>query len=163
MSNKGTKGKRQRQISAEGSQAFDKGCKLCSEVKGCLKCLPKWFILLERNDIRQVGVCLWSCLPGYFDAGSPDMNKCIKRKMEHCEACFSHNFCTKCQGGLYLNKDRCYPACPQGYVAANSTVECNGRGKKRRKGGQGWREKVKRHPARKNSKEPGSNSRRHKG
>lgn len=36
-------------------------------------------------------------------------------------------------------------------------------GQKRRKGGQGRRENANRHLARKNSKEPGSNSRRHKG
>uniref|UniRef100_A0A8C9K493 R-spondin 1 n=1 Tax=Panthera tigris altaica TaxID=74533 RepID=A0A8C9K493_PANTA len=64
-------------FSAEGSQACAKGCELCSEVNGCLKCSPKLFILLERNDIRQVGVCLPSCPPGYFDARNPDMNKCI--------------------------------------------------------------------------------------
>lgn len=64
-------------VSAQGSQACAKGCELCSEVNGCLKCSPKLFILLERNDIRQVGVCLPSCPPGYFDARNPDMNKCI--------------------------------------------------------------------------------------
>lgn len=64
-------------VSADGSQACAKGCELCSEVNGCLKCSPKLFILLERNDIRQVGVCLPSCPPGYFDARNPDMNKCI--------------------------------------------------------------------------------------
>lgn len=64
-------------VSAEGTQACAKGCELCSEVNGCLKCSPKLFILLERNDIRQVGVCLPSCPPGYFDARNPDMNKCI--------------------------------------------------------------------------------------
>nr|4BSO_A Chain A, R-spondin-1 [Homo sapiens]4BSP_A Chain A, R-SPONDIN-1 [Homo sapiens]4BSR_C Chain C, R-spondin-1 [Homo sapiens]4BSR_D Chain D, R-spondin-1 [Homo sapiens]4BSS_C Chain C, R-spondin-1 [Homo sapiens]4BSS_D Chain D, R-spondin-1 [Homo sapiens]4BSS_G Chain G, R-spondin-1 [Homo sapiens]4BSS_H Chain H, R-spondin-1 [Homo sapiens]4BST_C Chain C, R-spondin-1 [Homo sapiens]4BST_D Chain D, R-spondin-1 [Homo sapiens]4BSU_C Chain C, R-spondin-1 [Homo sapiens]4BSU_D Chain D, R-spondin-1 [Homo len=112
-------------ISAEGSQACAKGCELCSEVNGCLKCSPKLFILLERNDIRQVGVCLPSCPPGYFDARNPDMNKCIKCKIEHCEACFSHNFCTKCKEGLYLHKGRCYPACPEGSSAANGTMECS--------------------------------------
>ncbi|KAL6038913.1 hypothetical protein STEG23_010002 [Scotinomys teguina] len=112
-------------VSAEGSQACAKGCELCSEVNGCLKCSPKLFILLERNDIRQVGVCLPSCPPGYFDARNPDMNKCIKCKIEHCEACFSHNFCTKCREDLYLHKGRCYPACPEGSTAANSTMECS--------------------------------------
>lgn len=226
VGSRGIKGKRQRRISAEGSQACAKGCELCSEVNGCLKCSPKLFILLERNDIRQVGVCLPSCPPGYFDARNPDMNKCIKCKIEHCEACFSHNFCTKCQEGLYLHKGRCYPACPEGSTAANSTMECGSpaqcemsewspwgpcskkrklcgfrkgseertrrvlhapggdqtncsdtketrkctvrrtpcpEGQKRKKAGQGRRENANRHPTRKNSKEPGSNSRRHKG
>jgi hypothetical protein len=50
-------------------------------------------------------------------------------KIEHCEACFSHNFCTKCQEGLYLHKGRCYPACPEGSTAANGTMECSSPGK----------------------------------
>ncbi|XP_073089741.1 R-spondin-1 isoform X2 [Manis javanica] len=112
-------------VSVEGSQACSKGCELCSEVNGCLKCSPKLFILLERNDIRQVGVCLPSCPPGYFDARNPDMNKCIKCKIEHCEACFSHNFCTKCKESLYLHKGRCHPACPEGSTAASGTRECS--------------------------------------
>lgn len=57
-------------------------------------------------------------------------------KIEHCEACFSHNFCTKCQEGLYLHKGRCYPACPEGSTAANSTMECGSPGKA---GGRGPR------------------------
>ncbi|XP_012386006.2 R-spondin-1 [Dasypus novemcinctus] len=223
---RGTKGKRQRRISVEGSQACAKGCELCSEVNGCLKCSPKLFILLERNDIRQVGVCLPSCPPGYFDARNPDMNKCIKCKIEHCEACFSHNFCTKCKESLYLHKGRCYPACPEGSAAANGTMECSSpaqcemsewspwgpcskkkklcgfrrgseertrrvlhvpagdhaicsdtretrrctvqrtpcpEGQKRRKGGQGRREKVNRNPDRKESKEAGTGSWRRQG
>ncbi|KAL2772853.1 R-spondin-1 isoform 3 precursor [Daubentonia madagascariensis] len=163
IGSRGVKGKRQRRISAEGSQACAKGCELCSEVNGCLKCSPKLFILLERNDIRQVGVCLPSCPPGYFDARNPDMNKCIKCKIEHCEACFSHNFCTKCKEGLYLHKGRCYPACPEGSSAANGTMECSSPGQKRRKGGQGRRENANRNLARKESKEAGAGSRRRKG
>nr|XP_023410315.1 R-spondin-1 isoform X2 [Loxodonta africana] len=160
---RGIKGKRQRRISAEGNQACAKGCELCSEVNGCLKCSPKLFILLERNDIRQVGVCLPSCPPGYFDARNPDMNKCIKCKIEHCEACFSHNFCTKCKESLYLHKGRCYPACPEGSAAANGTMECSSPGQKRRKGGQGRRENANRNLNRKESKEVGTGSRKRKG
>eukprot|EP00069_Balaena_mysticetus_P016508 bmy_02123T0 len=174
-------------VSAEGSQACAKGCELCSEVNGCLKCSPKLFILLERNDIRQVGVCLPSCPPGYFDARNPDMNKCINSpaviaapgpcpalcewawlgghrdqgrrpstaepeapnlalssecKIEHCEACFSHNFCTKCKENLYLHKGRCYPACPEGSAAANGTMECSNPGKAGRRGRQMLRPRV---------------------
>lgn len=55
-------------------------------------------------------------------------------KIEQCEACFSHNFCTKCQEGLYLHKGRCYPACPEGSTAANSTMECGSPGKARGRG-----------------------------
>ncbi|XP_033013384.1 R-spondin-1 isoform X1 [Lacerta agilis] len=122
---KALKGKRQRRISTEMTQGCAKGCDLCSEFNGCLKCSPKLFILLERNDIRQIGICLPSCPPGYFDVRNPDMNKCMKCKIDNCEDCFSRNFCTKCKEGLYLHKGRCYATCPEGYSAANGTMECS--------------------------------------
>uniref|UniRef100_A0A8D0E5T7 R-spondin 1 n=1 Tax=Salvator merianae TaxID=96440 RepID=A0A8D0E5T7_SALMN len=122
---KGLKGKRQRRISTETSQGCAKGCDLCSEFNGCLRCSPKLFILLERNDIRQIGVCLPSCPPGYFDVRNPDMNKCMKCKIDNCEDCFSRNFCTKCKGPLYLHKGRCYASCPEGSSADGSTMECS--------------------------------------
>ncbi|NWH76936.1 RSPO1 protein, partial [Piaya cayana] len=124
-SSKVVKGKRQRRISTELSQGCARGCDLCSEFNGCLRCSPKLFILLERNDIRQIGICLPSCPLGYFGLRNTDMNKCIKCKIENCESCFSRNFCTKCKEGLYLHKGRCYVTCPEGYSAANGTMECS--------------------------------------
>uniref|UniRef100_A0A8D2MWA4 R-spondin-1 n=1 Tax=Zonotrichia albicollis TaxID=44394 RepID=A0A8D2MWA4_ZONAL len=112
-------------ISTELSQGCARGCDLCSEFNGCLRCSPKLFILLERNDIRQIGICLPSCPLGYFGLRNTDMNKCIKCKIENCESCFSRNFCTKCKEGLYLHKGRCYVTCPEGYAAANGTMECS--------------------------------------
>uniref|UniRef100_A0A8C5UD09 R-spondin 1 n=1 Tax=Malurus cyaneus samueli TaxID=2593467 RepID=A0A8C5UD09_9PASS len=108
-------------VSTELSQGCARGCDLCSEFNGCLRCSPKLFILLERNDIRQIGICLPSCPLGYFGLRNTDMNKCIS---EYCESCFSRNFCTKCKEGLYLHKGRCYVTCPEGYAAANGTMEC---------------------------------------
>ncbi|XP_010222521.1 PREDICTED: R-spondin-1 [Tinamus guttatus] len=130
-SSKVLKGKRQRRISTELSQGCARGCDLCSEFNGCLRCSPKLFILLERNDIRQIGICLPSCPLGYFGLRNTDMNKCIKCKIENCESCFSRNFCTKCKEGLYLHKGRCYVTCPEGYSAANGTMECSSPGKHR--------------------------------
>ncbi|XP_026718997.1 R-spondin-1 [Athene cunicularia] len=112
-------------VSTELSQGCARGCDLCSEFNGCLRCSPKLFILLERNDIRQIGICLPSCPLGYFGLRNTDMNKCIKCKIENCESCFSRNFCTKCKEGLYLHKGRCYVTCPEGYSAANGTMECS--------------------------------------
>lgn len=51
-------------------------------------------------------------------------------KIENCESCFSRNFCTKCKEGLYLHKGRCYVTCPEGYSAANGTMECSSPGKR---------------------------------
>ncbi|XP_039595292.1 R-spondin-1 [Polypterus senegalus] len=119
------KGSRQRRISTDMTVVCSNGCESCSEINGCLKCLPKLFILLERNDIRQKGICLASCPVGYFDLRQPDMNKCIKCKIDNCEACFSKTFCTKCKEGLYLYKGKCYSSCPEGSTALNGTAECN--------------------------------------
>ncbi|XP_078279058.1 R-spondin-1 [Rhinoraja longicauda] len=119
------KGRRQKRISTEVTPVCPKGCELCSEYNGCLKCLPKLFILLERNDIRQIGICLPSCPPGHFGVRAPGMNKCTKCKIENCEACFSKNFCTKCKEKLYLHRGKCYDSCPEGFAATNGTMECN--------------------------------------
>ncbi|XP_078423094.1 R-spondin-1 [Cetorhinus maximus] len=119
------KGRRQRRISTEVTPVCPKGCEVCSEYNGCLKCLPKLFILLERNDIRQTGICLPSCPIGYFGVRTPEMNKCNKCKIENCEACFSRNFCTKCKEGLYLHRGKCYDSCPEGFSATNGTMECS--------------------------------------
>lgn len=58
-------------------------------------------------------------------------------KIEHCEACFSHNFCTKCKESWYLHKGRCYPACPEGSTAANGTMECGSPGRRVGTAGRG--------------------------
>ncbi|XP_015266379.1 PREDICTED: R-spondin-1 isoform X1 [Gekko japonicus] len=162
-SGKALKGKRQRRISTEMSQGCAKGCELCSEFNGCLKCSPKLFILLERNDIRQIGICLPSCPLGYFDVRNPDMNKCIKCKIENCEDCFSRNFCTKCKEGLFLHKGRCYTACPEGSFAANGTIECSGPGQKKKKEDQGRRDNTNEEINRKDAKDSRSGGKRRKG
>ncbi|KAM3829309.1 R-spondin-1 [Vipera latastei] len=119
------KGKWHRQIGTGVSQGCAKGCDLCSDFNGCLKCSPKLFILLERNDIRQTGICLPSCPLGYFDVRNPDMNKCIKCKIDKIDKSFSRSFCTKCKSGFSLHKGRCYATCPGGFSVANGTMECS--------------------------------------
>ncbi|OCT94830.1 R-spondin-1 [Xenopus laevis] len=124
-SNKFVKGRRHRRRSTEVSMVCAKGCDLCSEFNGCMKCLPKLFILLERNDIRQTGICLQSCPQGYFDDRNRENNRCLKCKINNCETCFSKNFCTKCKEGFYSHKGSCYSSCPEGFSAANGTSECS--------------------------------------
>uniref|UniRef100_A0A672HC47 R-spondin 1 n=1 Tax=Salarias fasciatus TaxID=181472 RepID=A0A672HC47_SALFA len=112
-------------VSTEGPPSCPKGCDRCSEYNGCIKCKPKLFIFLERNDIRQIGVCLASCPVGYFGMRNPEgNNKCTQCKIDNCEACFNHNFCTKCKEGLYSHSGRCYVSCPPGQRTANETMEC---------------------------------------
>uniref|UniRef100_A0A672HC60 R-spondin 1 n=1 Tax=Salarias fasciatus TaxID=181472 RepID=A0A672HC60_SALFA len=122
-----SKARRQRRVSTEGPPSCPKGCDRCSEYNGCIKCKPKLFIFLERNDIRQIGVCLASCPVGYFGMRNPEgNNKCTQCKIDNCEACFNHNFCTKCKEGLYSHSGRCYVSCPPGQRTANETMECVG-------------------------------------
>ncbi|PKK20153.1 R-spondin 1, transcript variant X2 [Columba livia] len=161
-SSKVVKGKRQRRISTELSQGCARGCDLCSEFNGCLRCSPKLFILLERNDIRQIGICLPSCPLGYFGLRNTDMNKCIKCKIENCESCFSRNFCTKCKEGLYLHKGRCYVTCPEGYSAANGTMECSSPGKRKKKEEQGKQDNANGNRNRKDTKDAKSGTKRRK-
>ena len=96
-------------------------------------------------------LCEWVWLGGHGDQGrrpsaaepeAPNLALSSECKIEHCEACFSHNFCTKCKESLYLHKGRCYPACPEGSAAANGTVECSSPGKAGRRGGQTLRPRV---------------------
>ncbi|XP_010883671.2 R-spondin-1 isoform X1 [Esox lucius] len=119
-----SKARRQRRISTEGPLSCSNGCERCSDDNGCLKCKPKLFILLERNDIRQIGVCFASCPQGYFGMRNPDTNRCIQCKIENCEACFNRNFCTKCKEGFYSHRGRCYISCPEGLSTTNGTMEC---------------------------------------
>ncbi|XP_028327490.1 R-spondin-1 [Gouania willdenowi] len=119
--------RRQRRVSVEAPPPCPKGCDRCSEYNGCVKCKPKLFIFLERNDIRQIGVCLASCPVGYFGMRNPEgNNRCTQCKIDNCEACFNRNFCTKCKDGLYSHSGRCYVSCPPGQRTANETMECVG-------------------------------------
>ncbi|XP_056142188.1 R-spondin-1 isoform X2 [Lampris incognitus] len=80
-----SKARRQRRISTEGPPSCPKGCDRCSEYNGCVKCKPKLFIFLERNDIRQIGVCLASCPVGYFGMRNPETNRCTRQPAVECE------------------------------------------------------------------------------
>uniref|UniRef100_A0A3B4G5N5 R-spondin 1 n=1 Tax=Pundamilia nyererei TaxID=303518 RepID=A0A3B4G5N5_9CICH len=120
-----SKARRHRRVSTEGPPSCPKGCDRCSEYNGCIKCKPKLFIFLERNDIRQIGVCLASCPMGYFGMRNPEgNNRCTQCKIDNCEACFNRNFCTKCKEGLYSHSGRCYVSCPPGQRTVNETMEC---------------------------------------
>ncbi|XP_077455077.1 R-spondin-1 [Stigmatopora argus] len=122
---KPSKTRKQRWVSSEGAPSCPKGCERCSEDNGCTKCKAKLFIYLERNDVRQVGVCLASCPMGYFGMRNPEgNNRCTQCKIDKCDACFYRNFCTKCKEGLYSHSGRCYGSCPPGKHAANDTMEC---------------------------------------
>ncbi|XP_007251874.2 R-spondin-3 isoform X1 [Astyanax mexicanus] len=106
-----------------GSPGCPVGCLTCSVYNGCLTCQPKLFIHLQRDAIRQTGVCLPSCPKGFFGTRSPEKNDCSKCGSE-CETCFDKNFCTRCKVGSYLHKGKCQASCPDELVPSDAKREC---------------------------------------
>ncbi|KAL2084607.1 hypothetical protein ACEWY4_020125 [Coilia grayii] len=105
------------------SSGCQSGCLTCSEYNGCLSCKPRLFIFLERNGMKQTGVCLPSCPSGYYGTRSPDRNDCTKCRAE-CDSCFTGNFCTRCRPGFYLHQGKCLQTCPEGRVPSTAQREC---------------------------------------
>ncbi|XP_072535945.1 R-spondin-3 isoform X2 [Salminus brasiliensis] len=99
------------------------GCLTCSQHNGCLSCMPKLFFHLERDGMRQIGVCLASCPKGFFGTRSPEKNDCSKCGTE-CDTCFDKNFCTRCRAGSYLHKGKCQESCPDELVPSDAKREC---------------------------------------
>ncbi|XP_013907583.1 PREDICTED: R-spondin-3 [Thamnophis sirtalis] len=116
--------RRQGRMHRNMSQACQGGCATCSEYNGCMSCKPRLFFFLKRISMKQIGVCLSSCPPGYFGQRSPERNECMKCKAD-CEACFNQNFCTKCKNGFYLHLGKCLENCPDWLEPNNHTMECN--------------------------------------
>ncbi|XP_062848199.1 R-spondin-3 [Trichomycterus rosablanca] len=106
-----------------GSPGCPGGCLTCSLYNGCLTCLPKLFIHLERDGMRQIGVCLASCPKGFFGTRSPEKNDCSKCGSE-CDTCFDKNFCTRCRAGSYLHKGKCHERCPEDLFPNDVKREC---------------------------------------
>ncbi|KAI4904036.1 hypothetical protein NFI96_033860 [Prochilodus magdalenae] len=106
-----------------GSPNCTGGCLTCSVYNGCLTCQPKLFMHLERDNMRQIGVCLASCPKGFFGTRSPEKNDCSKCGSE-CDTCFDKNFCTRCRAGSYLHKGKCQDSCPDDLVPSDAKREC---------------------------------------
>ncbi|CAL1610699.1 unnamed protein product [Knipowitschia caucasica] len=99
------------------------GCLTCSDYNGCLSCKPRFFMHLERNGMKQIGVCMTSCPPGFYDIRSPERNTCTKCRSE-CDSCFNKNFCTRCRPGYYLHLGKCLETCPDGLMPSDLQREC---------------------------------------
>lgn len=65
------------------------GCVLCSEENGCITCHPRLFLLIWRDGIRQYGVCVHTCPPGYFGVRGLEVNRCTSTwcTQQGCRAC----------------------------------------------------------------------------
>ncbi|XP_026139458.1 R-spondin-3 [Carassius auratus] len=119
----GSRHRQHKQVTGVSSQGCQGGCQTCSVYNGCLTCKPKLFIHLERDGMRQFGVCLASCPNGFYGTRSPDRNDCIKCGSE-CDSCFNRNFCLRCRAGSYLHKGKCTESCPDGLVPSDTMKEC---------------------------------------
>lgn len=113
----------QHQASSHRLHKCQVGCQTCSVYNGCLTCKPKLFIHLERDGMRQIGVCLASCPNGFYGIRSSDKNDCTKCGSE-CDSCFDKNFCLRCRAGSYLHKGKCMESCPDGLVPSDTKKEC---------------------------------------
>ncbi|NWX95147.1 RSPO4 protein, partial [Nothoprocta ornata] len=100
------------------------GCVLCSEDNGCVTCHQRLFLLIRRDGIRQHGVCVHTCPPGYFGVRGLELNRCTKCRSPSCESCFSRDFCMRCKEKFYLHKGQCLRQCPPGTAARPGTREC---------------------------------------
>uniref|UniRef100_A0A8C0TX22 R-spondin 4 n=1 Tax=Cyanistes caeruleus TaxID=156563 RepID=A0A8C0TX22_CYACU len=103
------------------------GCVLCSEDNGCITCHHRLFLLIWRDGIRQYGMCVHTCPPGYFGVRGLEVNRCTKCRSPSCESCFSRDFCMKCKDKFYLYKGQCFRQCPPGTAAQPGTRECQGK------------------------------------
>ncbi|XP_061531538.1 R-spondin-3 [Phycodurus eques] len=112
-----------KQISGVSSGCQQGGCLTCSDYNGCLSCKPRFFMHLERIGMKQIGVCMTSCPPGFYGTRSPERNTCTKCRSE-CDSCFNKNFCTRCRIGFYLHLGKCQESCPEGLVRSDTQREC---------------------------------------
>lgn len=71
------------EISSVSSGCQQGGCLTCSDYNGCLSCKPRFFMHLERIGMKQIGVCMTSCPPGFYDIRSPERNTCTSKTMMH--------------------------------------------------------------------------------
>uniref|UniRef100_A0A8C3CB94 R-spondin Fu-CRD domain-containing protein n=1 Tax=Cairina moschata TaxID=8855 RepID=A0A8C3CB94_CAIMO len=65
-------------VSAVSAGLFENctGCVLCSEDNGCITCHHRLFLLIWRDGIRQYGMCVHTCPPGYFGVRGLEVNRC---------------------------------------------------------------------------------------
>ncbi|KAL5017304.1 hypothetical protein ScPMuIL_006893 [Solemya velum] len=65
------------------------------------------------------GRCTYTCPAGTYGVRRQDYSKCYKCRTEHCEACFSRNYCTRCKSPYIAYRGRCIEQCPDGLYYAN--------------------------------------------
>ncbi|XP_050401199.1 R-spondin-2 isoform X1 [Patella vulgata] len=104
-----------------------RGCASCSPVNGCVTCESRYFMFLYRQNIRQIGICTPSCPVGYYGVRYQYYNKCNRCHIEHCQACFSRHYCTRCEPPYLAFQGQCIEKCPNNTHYANYSKECRDR------------------------------------
>ncbi|KAL8603518.1 hypothetical protein ACOMHN_052747 [Nucella lapillus] len=104
-----------------------RGCTSCSPVNGCVTCESRYFMFLYRHNMRQIGLCTPSCPLGYYGVRHQYYSTCNRCGTEHCQACFSRHFCTRCEQPLVAYQGQCVEQCPQGLYFANFSRDCRER------------------------------------
>ncbi|XP_076441171.1 R-spondin-2-like [Babylonia areolata] len=104
-----------------------RGCTSCSPVNGCVTCESRYFMFLYRQDMRQIGLCTPSCPLGYYGVRHQFYSTCNRCQTEHCQACFSRHYCTRCERPLVAYQGQCVEECPEGLYFANFSRDCRQR------------------------------------
>lgn len=68
------------EISGVSSGCQQGGCLTCSDYNGCLSCKPRFFMHLERIGMKQIGVCMTSCPPGFYGTRFPERSPCTSKR-----------------------------------------------------------------------------------
>lgn len=100
------------------------GCTSCSEMNGCVSCSPNFYMLLVRNGMRQTGVCTHNCPTGFYGVRRSNYSQCYRCSIDHCEACFSRTYCTRCTPPHVAYRGECIDGCPNGLYYANYSKDC---------------------------------------
>ena len=55
------------------------GCNTCSAYNGCSTCKPRYYFLLHRSGIKQVGLCTHACPVGFYPNSADGYYRCSSK------------------------------------------------------------------------------------
>ncbi|XP_071538341.1 uncharacterized protein [Panulirus ornatus] len=91
------------------------GCEQCSPVNGCVACKPPFFLLLQREGVRQTAICTRACPQGFYNlTRKKKRGFCAKCMLRGCRECSTRHYCSVCKNGLVGHAGRCRKRCPPG-------------------------------------------------
>ncbi|XP_076462137.1 R-spondin-2-like [Babylonia areolata] len=84
-------------------------------------------MFLYRQNMRQIGICTPSCPLGYYGVRHQYYSTCNRCHIDHCQACFSRHYCTRCRDPYMAFQGQCIEQCPEGLYYANYSRDCQER------------------------------------